>query len=461
MRTGQVDESSFFVAYWFPRIGVYDDVRGWNDYTYTGVGEFYNDFGDFSVGITVPERFVVWATGTLQNPGSVLSEKVLERYHQARKSEEVIPIIDAGDLGTPVTSAGPRNTWHYSATRVSDFAFALSDHYRWDGLTIPAGPDGSPVFISAAYDPGSDDFRHVAGMAKKAIRYMTGELPGLPFPYPSITVFNGLDEMEYPMMVNDLSNEDLDETFKLTAHEIAHSYFPFLTGCNEREYAWMDEGLTSFFDYHLTRTLSDPGKAYAYFTDYYLDIRGTAADLPLLAATDILRAPDYYALSYAKTVFFYSVLMEQTGRENFRKAIAVFADQWAGKHPTGYDLIQTFSRVSGEDLSWLVQPWFLRTGSVDLALAVVEKTPQGHSVTVENRGSLPAAIRLRVIFADGDTIAVSRPPDAWREGNRSATIRIDDTRTIRRLELTEEFPMDADPGNGVYLMDASFPGVNR
>ncbi len=449
MRTGQVGNGSFFVAYWFPRIGVYDDVSGWNDYLYSGVGEFYNDFGDFDVEITVPANFVVWATGELQNPEAVLAGPILERYRAARQSREVIPIIGEEDLDGPLTQDDPFIAWSYSAANVTDFAFALSDRYRWDGLTMPAGPDGAPVFISAAYDPASDDFHQVAYLAGQAIGYMTTRLPGLPFPYPAITVFNGLDEMEYPMMVNNISNRDLAETFKLTAHEVCHSYFPFLTGCNERKYAWMDEGLTSYFDYLLTRDLGDGG-AYVYFTDLYLAIRGSEADLPLITSSDIIRAPDYYALSYAKAAFFYAVLRDEVGKEAFREIIGEFTSRWSGRHPTGYDLIRTFSDSYGEDLTWLFRPWFNEFGMPDLGIGKVERTEDGYSVTVSNAGSLPAPVRLLATFPDGTTTLFTRPPGTWKEGCTSVDIEIAAPGGLKQLELVQELPMDNNPANDIY-----------
>ncbi len=449
MRTGQVDESSFFIAYWFPRVGVYDDVRGWNDYVYTGVGEFYNDFGDFTIRITAPGNYVVWATGELQNPATTLPEKLHERLLEAKKSPDPMPIIDQGALLEPLTADETRVTWEFAATSVSDFAFALSDHYLWEGFSIPAGPAGKPVFVSVAYPPGSLDFHHVAGMARKAIEYMASEMPGLPFPYPSITVFNGLDEMEYPMMVNNLSYTDLNETFKLTAHEIGHSYFPFLTGCNERQYAWMDEGLTSFFDYHLTKDLNRDAGAYIYFTDYYMNIRGSERDAPLGTASELMRAPDYYAISYAKAAGFYSVLMEQTGKDVFLKGIREFADHWSGKHPTGHDFINTLSEVYGEDLAWLVRPWFQEAGSVDLAISAVRETEGGYVVVVENAGRMPAPVNLLLTFGNGETTVVSHKPEIWKGGTEKAEFPLDGSASLKRIELIQELPIDMDESNNL------------
>ncbi len=452
MRTGQVDSSSFFVAYWFPRIGVYDDIAGWNPYTYTGVGEFYNDFGDFDVRISVPEGYIVWATGELQNPASVLSDDLLRRYKNARKSSEPFRIISRNDLGKQLTQKGPSLEWEFKADNVSDFAFGLSDHYLWDGLVMKAGKKGGDVFISTAYHEASRDFYEVINMARTAIAYMTEELPGLPFPYPGITVFNGLDEMEYPMMVNDLSFENLDESFKLTAHEICHSYFPFLTGCNERKYAWMDEGLTSFFEYNLIRDLVDSTVTSVYFLEDYLDIIGSAKDLPLFTSSDIIRPPDYYSLSYPKAVCFYSVLMEEAGRSGFKEIIREFALRWESKHPTGHDLLNTISDVMEQDMTWLIRPWFFEFGTVDLGIGDVIKTDTGYSIAIDKLGNLPAAIHLSVRYTDGETEVIRRKPSAWLDGDQRCIIEIVTNRKLEELKLIQDIPFDTNNENDGFRL---------
>jgi hypothetical protein len=452
MRTGQVDSSSFFVAYWFPRIGVYDDIEGWNPYAYTGVGEFYNDFGDFNVRITVPEGYIVWATGELQNPGSVFSDDLLKRYKEAKKSLEPVRVIGKNDLGKQLTLKGPTLEWAFMAENVNDFAFGLSDHYLWDALIMKAGQMGSKVFVSTAYHEESLDFYKVINMAQTAIAYMTEELPGLPFPYPSITVFNGLDEMEYPMMVNDLSFKNLDESFKLTAHEICHSYFPFLTGCNERKYAWMDEGLTSFFEYNLIRDLVDSTIISVYFLEEYLDIIGSEKDLPLFTSSEVIRSPDYYSLSYPKAVCFYSVLMEETGRDRFRAIIHEFASRWKGKHPTGHDFLNTISSVLEQDMAWLIRPWFFEFGTVDLGIGEVKKTETGYSVAIEKWGNLPAPIRLTARYADGTTEVLKRKPSVWSDGKQHIIIEIDATNKLEQLELMQDIPFDANSENDFYRL---------
>jgi hypothetical protein len=136
VRTGTIDSSTFFIAYFFPHIAVYDDIDGWNDFQYTGGVEFYNDFADFDVSITVPKDYIVRATGELQNPEEVLTDKYVKRYRSALTSDTIIRIIDSNDIVLKnITSSKAKNTWKFKADNVTDFAFAMSDHYLWDGIS--------------------------------------------------------------------------------------------------------------------------------------------------------------------------------------------------------------------------------------------------------------------------------------------------------------------------------------
>src|SRR6266704_5640302 len=129
------------VAQWYPRVAVYDDVRGWNTEQYLGQGEFYLEYGDFDVAITVPRSFVVAATGTLANPLEVLTATQRARLVQAAKSDTTVPLIAKTEVGQPFTrpaGASPTLTWHYSAKNVRDVAWAAAPNFIWDA----SGYDG-------------------------------------------------------------------------------------------------------------------------------------------------------------------------------------------------------------------------------------------------------------------------------------------------------------------------------
>ena len=243
IRMGAYDSTSFFVAYWYPQIAVYDDVDGWDLLNYTGRTEMYNDFNNYDVEVTVPKEFLLWSTGVLQNPDEVYAKKVLEKYNRAHSSNEIIHIVTKEDLANGTTTGGDKIIYKIKADYVPDFVFATSDHYLWDASELMVDKTtGRKSFISAAYNKTANEFSTVAEVARKSIDYFSNEMPGVPYPYPCMTVFNGQGGMEFPMMCNNSATKELWSTVHLTSHEICHTYFPFHMGINERKYAWMDEG---------------------------------------------------------------------------------------------------------------------------------------------------------------------------------------------------------------------------
>ena len=238
-RTGAIDSTSFFVAYWYPQVSVYDDVFGWDLINYTFDTEFYNNLGSYDVTITAPDNFLVWATGTLENSQAVLPAEIYKKYNQAKTSDDVVHVVTPDELKTLKLKSG---TWHYKANEVSDFAFAISDHYSWDALAQKVS--GKDVLISTAFPATqADKYTEVTKIQQKTMKHFSEDVPGVPYPYPAFTTFIGLrgGGMEFPMMANNAGPGQ-----GVTIHEMFHTYFPMYVRINERRFAWMDEGWADF-----------------------------------------------------------------------------------------------------------------------------------------------------------------------------------------------------------------------
>ncbi|MDQ2771187.1 MAG: peptidase, partial [Bacteroidota bacterium] len=174
-RTGEVEPGAAFVAYFFPRIAVYDDLDGWNRWPYTGVAEFYNDFCTFKASITVPRNYVVWATGDLVNPGEVLGKKYIDRLHRAEQSEGVTTIIDSTDVRRrDVTNSDAQNAWRFEARDVPDFVFATADHYVWQASSPVVDPKTQRrTRVDAVYSPQHRDYKDVMDIARRTVLAMS------------------------------------------------------------------------------------------------------------------------------------------------------------------------------------------------------------------------------------------------------------------------------------------------
>ncbi|MCK5489448.1 MAG: M1 family peptidase, partial [Gemmatimonadetes bacterium] len=129
-RTGR-DGTLYQVAQWYPRVAVFDDVSGWNLTPFLGAGEFYQEFGDFLVALTVPDNFVMTATGTIVNPDAVLTDEQQSRLARADESEDAVAIITGSEaLSNRGRSASGAKTWRFAAENVRDFAFAMAPDFR-------------------------------------------------------------------------------------------------------------------------------------------------------------------------------------------------------------------------------------------------------------------------------------------------------------------------------------------
>ncbi len=452
-RTGGVDSTTYFVAYFFPRIAVYDDIYGWNLFDYTGDAEFYNDFGNFDLSVTVPGNFLVWATGLLQNAPEVITEKYLERYKSAMISDSIVHIVDSTEhLTKDITVSNYTNTWKFHAENVTDAAFALSDQYLWDASSFTADKGtGRRILINTAFNKSSKDFYEVAKIAKSVMTEMSANLPGIPFPFPVMTVFNGMDYMEYPMMVND-TTLDIGHTPELTTHEIFHSYFPFYTGINETRYAWMDEGLTTFFTYLLINKLYPSLTVNQPFEDEYRYMIGSFSDMPIFINSNKLKRPEYNYIYYDKPLSFFLVLQNFLGHQVFINALKEFMQSWNGKHPTPYDLFFTFERITGKNLDWLIRPWFFEYGYVDLAINKVTRKNEGYEIEIEKKGLLPAHFGLKLFYADSTTDSFEYNAEVWMKYENIYKVFIASRKKIEAVEIEDNTLRDADLNNNRYTI---------
>lgn len=450
-RTGEVDAGAAFIAYFFPRIAVYDDIDGWNTIPYTGSKEFYNDFCHFSVGITVPSNYIVWATGELKNAKDILSPVYHERLEQAGRQDQLMYIIDSTDLkkGNITIGGKPTHTWHFDADDVTDFAFALSDHYLWRSSSIEVDRSTKRrTRVDAAFNAAHRDYFHVASDARKTVEVMSYIFPAWPFPYPHITVFDGLDQMEYPMMANDNPVDDREESVTLTTHEVFHTMFPFYMGTNETKYAWMDEGWATLGEW-LISPFIDSSIIDRYGVTPTAISAGNETDLPVVTpSTELNRG--YFANAYPKPAMGYLYIKDYLGDALFTKALHHYIRQWKGKHPMPNDFFYAMNAGSGKNLNWFWKRWFFEGGIPDLGIASVKKSGTRHTITVVSKGSRPVPVDLTVYYTDGSTQKLHRNIGVWEKGNKTVTLTFTSSKTINRVELGHEHTADSNVGDNVW-----------
>lgn len=449
-REGQIDSTSFFIGYSFPRVSVYDDYNGWDLLPHITAQEFYNDFNDYTFSVTVPKNYVVWATGDLLNPREVLQPKIADRLIQSYTSDSIFNIASKEEMAAgQVTAQKEMNTWKFVVKHITDITFAVSNHYVWDaGSTIVDNTTKRRASMQAAYAHTASDFKNSVRWGKHTLQYYSNVLPGIPYPYSKMTAFHGYGDMEFPMMVNDESvpNDSIDARM-LQDHEIAHTYFPFYMGINETRYAFMDEGWAVFFTYILSRHLFGAEKGDAILSNsrikrWNTDI-STEMDMPLITMSSQLSGKAYRSNSYNKSVAAYLALQALLGESLFKKCLHHYMERWNGKHPIPWDFFFSFNTASGKNLNAFWNNWFFSNGYIDVKVVDVKQ----NMVTVKNVGGLYIPTKVIAHYSSGKVVEQKIYIDDWinLKNSRDASI------TIRFPQRSKDHITKVILDNGVFV----------
>ncbi|MFC6222797.1 M1 family metallopeptidase [Hymenobacter artigasi] len=442
-REGMIDPTTFFLAYFYPRVAVYDDYAGWDRLPFVDSKEFYNDFNDYTLRVQVPDNYLVWATGTLQNPKQVLQPAAAKLLAKSMTSDAVLHIATAADLAKKnITAQQPINTWVWTAKDISDVTFGLSDHYVWDAASVIVDAKAKRrASVQAAYADSTVDFRQSVKNAQYALGWFSNPAnwPGVAYPFPKMTAFQGFADMEYPMMVNDSPQKDPKFAQFVQDHEIAHTYFPFYMGINESRYAYMDEGWATTFELLIGRTengVEAADKLYKQFrVNRWIHDAATAQDLPIITPSSELKA-GYGNNAYGKPSLSYLALKDMLGDALFKKALHEYMDRWHGKHPIPWDYFNSMSSASGQDLSWFFNNWFFTNNYIDLAV-----TASGSTVTVQNIGGFAVPFDVNVEYTDGTKETLHQSPAVWQANQKQATITV--KKPVKSVKLDGGIFMDA------------------
>lgn len=447
IRMGAIDDNSFFLGYWFPRISVYEDLYGWDVYPYEAEHEFYNDFCNFNVEVKVPADYGVWATGTLNNPEEVLSQAVLKKYKTALTSHSIIDIIDSLEVKSAFNNKNSFNIWKYSAQKVTDFAFGISNKYVWQGCSTTI--EGREVFVNSPFNPEAKSFYETVPIAKKTIEDLSYKMPAVPYPYPQITVFYGDGGMEYPMIVNDGEFPDRITHIYVTSHEISHMYFPFYTGTNETRHSWIDEGMAYFLPYDI-QTSFDPYDHRIRCAKGFSNYAGKETDVPLMTPTMFMREPDLTLLTYYKPALVYEILQDMLGKEMFTKCMKEFIARWNGKHPVPYDFFFTFNNVSGKNLNWYWKPWMFERGIPDNGIKSVNVKAGKLIIEIEKAGELPVPVDVTITFDDNSKEVIHKTAEVWSTGEKIYTVELKTEKKVGSVELGNPIFPDSNPKNNLW-----------
>jgi hypothetical protein len=451
-------DTLFQPTQWYPRVAVYDDLRGWDTELYLGPSEFYNNFGRFDVRIDVPAGWIVSGTGVLQNPDQVLTGTARERLSRVLDSDDVQTIVGPDEIGPGrATAPGDRLVWHFVADTVNDFAWATAKRFVWQA-TRATIPGKGPVPIHMVFLPERARFYANAGPITRHALECYSKL-WMPYAFPQLTLQDGPSAgMEYPMVIN--SNQGAAD------HETGHQWWPMMVGNNETWYGWMDEGFNQYMNIlsaadtrRQPADLDGLGQSYGRIT-------GNEAEPPMMWNANYA-GPMYGFQTYSKTPLLLSMLGGIVGDSAVQRAHAEWARAWAFKHPSPWDYMFFMSNALERDLGWFWYYWLFTTESVDGSIQAVSTSDGKTTVTVRQDGQMPSPVVLKVrLAAAGPRIrpmanatmigsgsaVVTYPVDVWFAGNRTFTAVLDfGGRSIETITLDPHcrFP-DRDPSDNIW-----------
>jgi hypothetical protein len=392
----------YVLAQFYPRMAVYNDVEGWQNMQFWGSGEFALTFGNYEVNITVPADHIMNATGVLQNKADVFTPAQLKRLALAEKSFDnpVVIVTQAEAEKAEKGFSTQKKTWRWKAENVRDFGISTSRKFIYDAMAVKVGErivmaeslypkEGNPLWEQYST-------RVVAHTLKSYSSYT------FDYPYPKAVSVNAQDQgMEYPMICWNFGRPEAngkipDQTkygmIGVIIHEVGHNYFPMIVNSDERQWTWMDEGLTTFLQYLTETTFQEDfpsrrGPARMIVPYMKGDQRGLE---PIMTNSESIK--QFGNNAYGKPATALNILRETImGHELFDYAFKTYANRWKFKHPTPEDFFRTMEDASAVDLDWYWRGWFYTTDYTDIGIkdvkqfTVTDELPKGVKVEQPSR----------------------------------------------------------------------------
>ena len=348
---GGHDGQSYQITQWYPKPAVYDK-NGWHPMPYLDQGEFYSEFGRFDVRITLPKNYVVAATGELQDAEEkdwLLTRKDFKWEPIKQKTKIKGGGVKITTQNFPASSAETK-TLHYTQDRVHDFAWFADKRFIVDHDTCMISA-GKTIDIYTYYTPSEKLlWSNSVQYAKNAARHYSSQVGE--YPYSAISVVQGPQSfgggMEYPMITLISPMKSPKSLDMVIAHEIGHNWFYGILASNERDHAWMDEGINSFYENRYE------SKHYSYKIPIEKILFETFAreklDQPIDITSEKFQTVNYDMEVYVKTSEWMRWMESQVGKETFDKAMQEYYRRWQFQHPQPEDLKKIMEENTGKNL---------------------------------------------------------------------------------------------------------------
>ena len=426
----------YSMSQWYPKICEYD-ANGWHPNPYLG-REFFGVWGNFEVNITLDSKFVVAATGLLQNPeemGCGYSDKKEKEIKAAQK------------------------TWKFKAENVHDFVWAADPDYSHDIYRADNSPE-LHFFYLKDKDYG-ETWKEVQPLTAKAFGYMSKNFGQ--YPYSVYSIIQGGDGgMEYPMATLVTGNRKLPSLAGVIIHEAAHSWYYGILATNESKFCWMDEGFTSFATSETHDHVFGKNKYGEHRSAYtqYIEMALTGKEEDLDTHADHFKTNDGYGVAaYSKGETYLAQLNYVVGEKAFREGLLMYFDRCKFKHPDADDFLHTMELSSGMVLDWYNESFVHSTRQIDYAIAMLDEVSAGCDIYLVRKGDMRMPVELEITDVNGkkekhyipfELMRANKPEEtvasvihpAWRFADQVYKVRT-------KWKKSEVLSIEIDPKNGM------------
>ncbi len=387
-RLGHIDQS-YQITQWYPKPAVYDN-EGWHMMPYLDQGEFYYEYGNYDVAITLPSRYTIASTGDWQQANSDHFEGDSIWATQSQNSKK-----------------NNLKTVRYLQTNVHDFAWFADQSFKVQRDTFEL-PSGKKCLAMAFYTPANEK-KYATATKTLALtaQYLSREVGE--YPYNQIIVVDGPlyagGGMEYPNVAIIGSLPDEKTVNLVIIHEAGHNWFQGILGSNERKHPWLDEGVNSFFETQIAKEAKKqniPITAGGSNDIIYMLNGHVRKDQAInLSATDFT-PENYGGVVYAKAAKALAYLQDYLGENDFRNAMQQYFRTWKFKHPKPTDFRKAIEENTNQDVSWFFNQFLTNSNPIDYK--IIAATNKGENVVIKLKDKQGSQYPVPVFAMLGDSV---------------------------------------------------------
>ncbi len=393
-RTGRDNKEgiAYSMAQWYPKLCEYDR-SGWHADPYVG-REFFGVWGDFDVKITLPSDYVLGGTGKVMNP------TVVKHGYGAIE-------------GRPETE---NVTWHFNAKNVHDFVWAADKDYLHEIVKVNDDLDVHLLFqADSVYEANWIALSLIINPLFNFVNERFGK-----YAYDSYSIIQGGDRgMEYPMATLFNGKRSYKSMLGTCIHELLHEWYYFALATNEMEYAWMDEGFTSYADKfaenYITNNDSTSIPDYSYSRKRTIALMKSETNEALSTNVNYLETESAFSInSYNKGAMYLSQLAYIIGQDKLDETLLRYYYDWRFKHPTPEDFMLVGEKVSGIELDWYNNYYINSIKKLDYGIKSLVGSKEEVKVVLERIEDFIMPVDLEVQLRNGEVYLYTIPLQMMR-----------------------------------------------